>query len=265
MPMLTESISGANFSFNLYQMSRTEKKQTGLYYRIIEAYLTKIVIIDERLCPIETSFADELLQLNIANSDSFINKYILKSRNSYKNKLERIFEQELDISLVVTQLQEWWSKINESDKKKVEIKNSNRTKLRFLQEKNIYAYTLDKLGNLFDSSGECHETLSGVNPHFISIHISLLDKLTNFLNDPDAQTTKKLKYILDKFEVREHTYVAVHSGRGGLTDRNQEVTFIPFANLQWAFENSKYMLSELFHSQVYSRLCLFYYLKGNPS
>ena len=50
--------------------------------------------------------------------------------------------------------------------------------------------------------------------------------------------------------------VAVHSGRGDLhkfKDENgiNQVAFIPLSGIEWALENSKYMLTELFYNQKY--------------
>jgi hypothetical protein len=111
-------------------------------------------------------------------------------------------------------------------------------------------YNLSSKGDLLKPEGESNSNLKEIDPHFFSIHIGLLDKLNN-PRLTDRSTCGKLKFLKHELNIPDSTFIAVHSGRGGLTEKQKRVTFIPFANLQWSLENCKYKLSELFYNQIY--------------
>lgn len=249
-PIITESLSGANYSFNLFQIAQINDKQPELYYHIIEAYFTRIVIIDERLCPVEVSFEEDLLNLSTETIDTFVYKYINDSNETKISELKAIIDDNIEYKEQL--LLDWWGRVPQHARCNVGSSLSNSSdRVKYMENKNIHLYTMDKTGEIYDGNGNQYNTLPGINPHFLSIHISLLEKLAKFKNCPNSSTKDKLIWVLNTLQIPESTYVAVHSGRGGLTDSSRDVAFIPFANLQWAFENSKYMLSELFHSQIY--------------
>ncbi len=79
------------------------------------------------------------------------------------------------------------------------------------------------------------------------------ERLKNIQLDNKREVTSlfKLKMLKWLFNISNSTYISVHSGRGGLNEENDKITFIPFANLQWALEDSKYALSELFFNNTY--------------
>jgi hypothetical protein len=152
---------------------------------------------------------------------------------------------------IQSELLKWWDNIDNSYKKQSKQDNLSNFSNEYMKQRNIYLYTMDKAGIPFDQDGERLDSFCELNPHFLSIHIGLLDKLIEFENKKGTSTKDKLQTLKEKLGIPDMTHIAVHSGRGGLTDKNKDITFIPFANLQWAFENSKYMLSELFHNQIY--------------
>lgn len=250
-PVFVENLSGATYSFNLFQISQNIDRQQEIYYRILEAFCTKIVIIDERLCPIDTPFIDELFELinDSSKIKEFVFKYFNVKSQTFINKLIEVLKSsQIDIQ---AELLKWWDNIDNAYKKQAGQSKLLNISNEYMKQRNIYLYTMDKAGNPFDQDGERLDSFNDLKPHFLSIHIGLLDKLIEFENRKQTSTKDKLQILKEKLGIPDMTHIAVHSGRGGLTDKNKDITFIPFANLQWAFENSKFMLSELFHNQIY--------------
>jgi hypothetical protein len=250
-PLFVENLSGATYSFNLFQISQIKQKQNEIYYRILESFYTKIVIIDERLCPVEVTIIDELIGLinDSSKSEEFVNKYLNRDSGGFVEEISGILKNAQ--SNIKEELIKWWDRLDNSYKFQIHQNNSINSNNIYMKQRNIFLYSMDKTGTPFDQEGNRLDSFSDLSPHFLSIHIGLLDKLIEFEGVKEASTKDKLKMLKEKLCIPNMTHIAVHSGRGGLTDKNKDITFIPFANLQWAFENSKYMLSELFHNQIY--------------
>lgn len=250
-PLFVENLSGATYSFNLFQISQIKQKQNEIYYRILESFYAKIVIIDERLCPVEVTIIDELIGLinDSSKKEEFVNKYLNRDSAGFVEKISGILKNTQ--SNIKEELIKWWDRLDNSYKFQIHQNNSISSNNIYMKQRNIFLYSMDKTGTPFDQEGNRLDSFSELSPHFFSIHIGLLDKLIEFEGVKEASTKDKLKMLKEKLCIPEMTHIAVHSGRGGLTDKNKDITFIPFANLQWAFENSKYMLSELFHNQIY--------------
>jgi hypothetical protein len=185
--IIQETISGANQTFNLFQKFSADQNDKLLYYNVVEAYKTRILIIDERM-----SFKDPSKQ---------------KSKK-YKHK-NNIWEY-------------------------------------YHAQKNTFLFNLRTKGLplLVNSCGPLPINHKEIKVDFLTIHLGLLDKL------PGNSLLDKINDITQKNHIR-YKYLSIHSGRGGLNNSKDKVTFIPFATLQKALEDSKFALSELFYSRFY--------------
>ena len=98
--------------------------------------------------------------------------------------------------------------------------------------------------------------------HFLSIHLGLIEKIVQndvlferiTSNDTiEARTEYLMKRIKGVFG--NDVFISVHSGRGNfskdLSSSLVEYPFIGLASLESAYNNSKYLLSQLFYNTVY--------------
>lgn len=139
--------------------------------------------------------------------------------------------------------------------------------------KNVFLYTLETAPTGIDpnesgiASGTGFKTFFVKNPstpipfqeitdqaHFVSVHYSLIEKLcenskaNNKNETQESVELSKLKELFKSFNGK----VAVHSGRGDLHKFGEDkVAFLPLSSIEWALENSKYMLTELFYNTKY--------------
>lgn len=269
-----ENISGGNYSFNLLQRAKQLTKggstfDEDLYYHILEAYLTQIVIVDERLCSEKLTFETlrtELSEAIINDLDLIkiiLDKYLFNNKGLHLKALQNI--QNTDrLNDYIEQ------KGFTSDIKSEIIHGNSKNENKLLRLKNIFLFNLDsRKMNLIDYEGNLIKNYTfkdnKINPKFFSIHIGILDKISKetIMNDKGyefsnkIETLKKifiidkLRYIKYKFSIPNSTYISVHSGRGGLNESEQGITFIPFTSLQSSFENCKFVLSDLFYNQIY--------------
>lgn len=131
--------------------------------------------------------------------------------------------------------------------------------------KNIFIYTIQKPEEIIlEKDRDCNfNLLSAINSsvnlktildtsHFISIHYSLIEKLKlqenhSKPNELNAAMTK-LRLLFNAYRGK----LAVHSGRGELNNFDKDsVAFLPLSSIEWALENSKFMLTELFYNLKY--------------
>ena len=129
--------------------------------------------------------------------------------------------------------------------------NPDKPYWTYLEQKGIHILDSDERG-IYDLRGNYIST--GVNPSivydFISIHLGLIDKTDAGENSSEE---KKLKAALTQFGARYVpgiTKLAVHSGRGGMT-QVEDIAFVPLSGIEWALDNCKYTLSEFFHGNKY--------------
>jgi hypothetical protein len=252
-PLFIDNLSGATYAFNLFQKAQAmgdEEQNTEIYYKIIESFYTRIAIIDERLCPINFSDSDLSILVNNPNLlDDFIDKIKLRNTRTHLVEIRKILSNQEDIINKVKLLKEYWSKIPSRDLPELKDGKDFKYLREFYSRQNTYLYNMNTLGELLDPDNLSRVELDKLAPHFFSVHIGLLDKLDK--NISGISTKEKLQFLKISLKIPDTTYIAVHSGRGGLTDQNKDVTFIPFANLQWSLENCKFKLSELFYNQIY--------------
>ena len=123
---------------------------------------------------------------------------------------------------------------------------------RYWEQKGVHILSSDDRG-IFDLWGNYVST--GVTSHteydFLSIHLGLIDKTTGAENSTEKA---KLEQALSQFGARYRpgrTKLAIHSGRGGMTQMGDDIAFIPLSGIEWAMDNCKYQLSEFFHGLKY--------------
>ncbi len=149
-----------------------------------------------------------------------------------------------------------WDDMNKyGDLKSNELALKNIRILNYIENKeNHKAGDLMSIfkGNTFND--KCDET------HFLSIHLGLIEKIVkeapmfNAANmSIDQRTELFMRYLKQTFG--ENAYISVHSGRGNfsaeLEKSLRDYPFIGMAALENAYNNSKYLLAQLFYSTVY--------------
>jgi len=111
-------------------------------------------------------------------------------------------------------------------------------------------------GNTFNNSKlyECDET------HFLSIHLGLVEKIVKespLFNAENMSIDQRTELLMNhlKSTFGKNAYISVHSGRGNfsaeLENSLKHYPFIGMAALENAYNNSKYLLAQLFYSTVY--------------
>jgi hypothetical protein len=102
---------------------------------------------------------------------------------------------------------------------------------------------------LVDIDGNRHNKLPS-EITYLSTHYGIIQKM-----EPDKEAKEGLveayKTFLTRLEVNNQCKVAVHSGRGGVVDKQKEVTFIPLSTIEAQLEDCKYKLSQLFMNLKY--------------
>lgn len=95
--------------------------------------------------------------------------------------------------------------------------------------------------------------------HFLSIHLGIIEKIIKNVDlfKKIEKNTEKVRLLMKM--IKEHfgpkVFISIHSGRGNfsaeLEDSLDMYPFISMAALENAYENSKYLLAQLFYSTVY--------------
>lgn len=122
---------------------------------------------------------------------------------------------------------------------------------RYLSQKGIDILNSDERG-IFNLWGNYINTdvASSVVYDFISIHLGLIDKATT----ENTSEREKMDIALVQFGAcykAGSTKLAIHSGRGGLTEISESIAFVPLSGIEWALDNCKFQLSEFFHGLKY--------------
>jgi hypothetical protein len=256
-----EGISGGNFTYNLICNAPIDLIQ---YYRIIEAASTRIAIVDERIYkrykeikfPAETnSFSTQdiaILNQLLANYKKSTegNKYhILYNSN---NKLFDSFFRSMGI-MQIAERKKWLD-----DNTEISFATEESYNKLWLKKKNIYLYNIVRDDNnsvdnfiLLDINGLTSKVENNLD--FLSIHYGLVEKLGLIEKGSDNFDSKnKFVVYLNKMGVDlNRTKVCIHSGRGGVMEWQNEITFIPVSSIDAQMDDSKYKLSQMFLNQKY--------------
>ena len=117
------------------------------------------------------------------------------------------------------------------------------------------------IGNKFNRGGDA--------THFLSIHLGLVEKIikdSTFFNSmtdengekysaksPEARTTALMRLLKECFGPK--VFISVHSGRGNFSAELEGplsvYPFISMAAIENTYDNSKYLLCQLFYSTIY--------------
>jgi predicted RNA-binding protein len=248
----------------------------NLYWNIIESYNTKIVIVDERLSFPHFSkkcidnkvlgFAEGLIKADVFSGMFFdevawdmweIQKKLSSIQNNTKSHIDKIKEVILFLdtaldSLLIDKSKKTYFNLSVNFKNKYRISDTNGNvrfikndiKELFYNQQNTFLCNLNSDLKLVQSSG-IFEFPQKYKVDFFSIHIGLLDKITD-----ETELTQKINNVL-AYNNLQPKFVSVHSGRGGLNSENDKVTFIPFSSLQRCLEDSKYMLTDFLYNYKY--------------
>ena len=244
-----DTISGNNFTKTLQGLfsagiNRRLKgyKSFNDYYltvKIKESCLTRITIIDERLF---NSVRWDVNLENIIRDTSIDNTQIIDIRSSAA---------ELSMKNIRV--------LNFIDKAK-KLKKSNKSFERSVGLPFLY-------GNKFLETGPCSKTPEAT--HFLSIHLGLVEKLLKAkeledkigVRGDNAYSTERIDKLMNM--LREHfgkgipngVHISIHSGRGNFSKELEgplkEYPFISLAALENAFNNSKYLLAQLFYNTIF--------------
>lgn len=95
--------------------------------------------------------------------------------------------------------------------------------------------------------------------HFLSIHLGIIEKIIKNVDMFQKIENNNEKVRLFMKMLKEHfgpkVFISIHSGRGNfsaeLEDALDMYPFISMAALENAYENSKYLLAQLFYSTIY--------------
>lgn len=262
-----EGISGGNFTYNLLCNAPIDLVH---YYRIIEADNAKIAIIDERIYKRfrelkfeQSSLLESFTEQEIKSLEQSLFKY--KEDNDINNLLEsndNLFQRFFKyLSIYTSEAQDKW--LIENDRINIESQESyNKI---WLSKKNIFLYNI-LLSDVTDKKTASHDTISQETNFklvdiegsdckcfpevdFLSIHYGIVEKL-GLINHSDKKTFKK--FLEDIFGLNlDKAKVSIHSGRGGLIEWQNEITFIPVSSIDAQMDDSKFKLAQMFLNQKY--------------
>ena len=232
-----DSISGANYTTTLHQLwsemlldndnngnaSVKTWRDKALALKIKESALTRITIIDERLL----AWIKKWIDLDSSSDDCI--------RNS-----------QVELTLKNIRVLNW------SDDESV--KNSP------LKDKYHKIEGFPICGNEFRDKNN--------KTTFLSIHLGLIEKMLNGTNaelikicgekGDNALSKERISLLMESIKrVFAPNFICIHSGRGGLSKELEdtilsEYPFVPFATLESLFNDSKFLLSQMFYSLNYN-------------
>ena len=246
-----DTISGGNFTKTLQGLflsglSKNNKsfKTYSDYYlslKIKESGLTRITIIDERLFnSIEWGATEAAM-----NDPEIKDDCQLDIRSS-----------EVELSMKNIRV------LNYLTRKEVNKKNKSNKCVFKVEGLPFY-------GNEFFQTGPCKNSPNAT--HFLSIHLGVIEKLLKSTsksliklfgdiegNPLDERRINKLMSLLEStFDpgTKNGAHICIHSGRGDYSKELEgplrNYPFISLASLENAFNNSKYLLSQLFYNTIY--------------
>lgn len=96
------------------------------------------------------------------------------------------------------------------------------------------------------------------NIDFVSIHYGLIEKLGLIKNSNHNFSTdnkQDFKQFLAAIGIDpETTKISIHSGRGGVIEWQNEITFIPISSIDAQMDDSKFKLAQMFLTQKFKPL-----------
>ena len=273
-----DSISGGDFTGTITQPFFLQDEFNRL--KVIESALTEFVIIDERIFK---NYGHGFKGLNVGseletndvllNADEIFNEVedLLasgKSCDDIGDDIKEHYHIDLNVSVLMKNNK---SIIRADIDKKVAQKNSEsapRTKRtestdnltalhKMIERRKLHIYDIDKNGNIINLQGmnvanvtDLNDTKTLCSPTFLSIHLSIIEKITKENRVTASEVMKNLKMIFGNTK-----FVTIHSGRGNLSAELEkdlkDYAFLSLSAIQAAMDDSKYFLSQLLYNNCY--------------
>lgn len=273
-----DSISGGDFTGTITQPFFLQDEFSRL--KVIESALTEFVIIDERI------FKNYGHGLNdVSESRESKNSEVLLDADEIFNEVERLlaldnsgddisddiaahYHIELNVSVLMKGDK---ALIREDIENKVAQKNSeNAPKIvetesrdhfvalhKMIERRKLHIYDIDKNGNIIDLQGmnvanviDLNDMKALCSPTFLSIHLSIIEKIAKENKVKASEVMKNLKVIFGNTK-----FITIHSGRGNLSAELEEdlkdYAFLSLSAIQAAMDDSKYFLSQLLYNNCY--------------
>lgn len=275
-----DSISGGDFTGTITQPFFLQDEFNRL--KVIESALTEFVIIDERIFK---NYGHGFKKIN-ASSGPGTNKLLLDADKIF-NEVEELFAsgkscEEIgdDISvhyhielhaltlmnndkvLIRRDIDKKVAQKNSESASKTERTESNSDSLialhKMIERRKLHIYDIDKNGNVMNLEGKTVANVTDRNemkklcsPTFLSIHLSIIEKITKENNNMKAsEVMNNLKTIFG-----DTKFVTIHSGRGNLSAELEkelkDYAFLSLSAIQAAMDDSKYFLSQLLYNNCY--------------
>lgn len=273
-----DSISGGDFTGTITQPFFLQDEFSRL--KVIESALTEFVIIDERIFKNYGHGLDDL-----SGSHESKNSEVLLYADEIFNEVERLlalgksgddisddiaahYHIELNVSVLMKGDK---ALIREDIDNKMAQKNSeNAPKTmdtesrdhfvalhKMIERRKLHIYDIDKNGNIIDLHGmnvanviDLNDMKSLCSPTFLSIHLSIIEKIAKENRVKASEVMKNLKVIFGNTK-----FVTIHSGRGNLSAELEEdlkdYAFLSLSAIQAAMDDSKYFLSQLLYNNCY--------------
>ena len=257
-----EGITGHN---STERIIRNDRKDLEWVYKITEAALTKVLIIDERIFK-RLALPEKEQEINISveeilkhSTDTETLKDFLKSKGVNDKALKKI-------NLLINSITNNTDKVKQNNTANKIVKRL--TKKRFISEKNLnldiygkknleiinitFAKNKAQIWNLNNEKifSFGNDDIDGINNpvdkeyDFVLIHQGILDKLYTTFNPTDK---KEIWKCLKKLFPAKHKFI-VHSGRSKPHDLPEGAGFNQFSSVETALFDCKLSLSELLYS-----------------
>ena len=274
-----ESVSGENFTSTIATKKFLE--DPVLRYKTVEAAMSRIIIIDERIFGDLKKRQDAIVQpkrlewwddkkgfnelYNLLYYDHWddVSDETKNCVKDLKNSEDSSEEKKRKLKELLCAASEEYSKLTDEQKEK-----ANRIEQLMLEARNIFIYDFDNemegfvdLSNHIEGISDKHKDKED-SESFLSIHLGLIEKYYKDKYNKDKDFLGALNQCMAKIrETFNVKYIAIHSGRGNFSaDLSEGLSYYPFISLsalEAAFYNCKYFLSELFHNiNYYGKGCL---------
>jgi len=267
-----EPISGENYTTSIVQKDFLKDEMNVL--RVIESALTSIVVIDERI--FAKYHKEEKLQ--VVNFEDLKKEYDKNDVSNFRKYMTNNYKFLNDIGLSQlknnnNQLKDWneiksiilpYQSLGNNDnsiieralaKRKVfvydiDVEKGKTELVSLSKEKIVIANSNKQIEQFINTENELRKS-----PLFISIHLSLLEKIKKE-NNNDLGYVEIINNIKSLFlYTNEKSFISIHSGRGNMSeDLEKELSsysFMSLSALESCIENSKYFLTQLFYNTNY--------------
>lgn len=274
-----DSISGGDFTGTITQPFFLQNDFNRL--KVLESALTEFVIIDERVFknyghgfkPLD---GDVKLESNkpILEAEKIFNEVedllcLEKPVDDITDSIYNRYDIVLNVSLLNGDNKE---QIREDIDRKIAKKKSkaateaektennsdNISALhKMIEKRKLHIYDIDKNGNILNLKGKSIANVIKFNdmdklcsPTFLSIHLSIIEKITKENGVAASQVMANLKKLFGNTK-----FVTIHSGRGNLSAELEkelkDYAFLSLSAIQAAMDDSKYFLSQLLYNNCY--------------